>query len=111
MKETIVVVLMMCGSVLALIAAVGVLRMPDLYTRMHAATKAGTIGVGFLLVAAAVQLGTLEASVQIGLIILFLVFTAPVAAHMIARAGYFTGTPLWKRSVIDELRTEYEKRQ
>ena len=95
------------GSVFAVLAAVGIVRMPDLFTRIQTATKASTLGVACVMVAAAVQFGDLGTIARAVLVIAFLFFTAPVAAHAIGRAAYFHGVPLWARSVVDELREHY----
>ena len=85
------------------VAALGVLRMPDLYTRMHAATKAGTLGAGLLLVGAAFVLGDPWVTVRAVLTVAFLALTVPVASHLVARAAYRTGrAPLWSATVLDE---------
>ena len=79
------------------------LRLPDVLIRMHASTKAGTLGCGLILVAAAVHFGETGIVARAVAAIVFLMLTAPVAAHMIGRAAYRTGVPLWKGTVIDEL--------
>jgi multicomponent Na+:H+ antiporter subunit G len=89
---------------LMLVAGLGLVRMPDLLTRMHASSKAGTLGAALVLAAAAVRLGEIGVTVRAALVVLFLFLTAPVASHLIARAGYRTGVPLSDDTVIDELR-------
>ncbi len=96
--------LLFIGAVFTLLGAVGMLRMPDLLTRLQASTKAGTLGVGFILLAEVVHFGSLGVAVRILLIIAFLFLTAPVAAHMIARAAYYRRVPLWQGVRLDELR-------
>lgn len=88
--------LLLLGSLFALIAAVGVVRMPDIYCRMHAATKAGAFGVSLILLALCVALPTLRVFVQSLLIVGFFYLTAPVAAHLIGRVGIKGKLPLWK---------------
>ena len=111
MSEILAGVLILIGSGFCLVAALGIVRLPDTLTRMHAATKAGTLGAGLLIIGAAVffqDLGvTLRAVTIIGLVVL----TAPVAAHLIGRASYESGVALSDRTWIDELKTyEDEKR-
>ena len=81
-------VLMLLGSVFSLLASIGVLRFPDLLTRMHAASKAGAVGGGLLLLA--VALVSLDAAVALRALlgIGFLLLTTPVAAHLLARVTY-----------------------
>ncbi len=103
MSDVIAGLLAVTGAFFAFAAAVGVLRMPDVYIRMHASTKAGTLGSGLILLAVAVHFSEFGAGTRALAAIAFLLFTAPVAAHMIAKAAYRTGVPLWSRSVVDEL--------
>jgi len=65
------------------------------------------LGVGLLIASVAVHYGRMGIVTQAVIIIAFFFLTTPVAAHMIARAGYFTGVPLWEKSVVDELRGRY----
>lgn len=94
------------GAAFAALAGLGVVRLPDIYIRMHAATKAGTLGAGLVLVAVAVHFGDFSVTLRVIAAISFLVITAPVAAHMIGRAAYRSGVPLWRGSVIDEWRSQ-----
>lgn len=95
---------MLTGSAFMLVAGIGVLRMPDLFMRMHAATKAGTLGVGLVLTSVGVHYGDAAIAIRAAVAILFLVLTAPVAAHLIGRAAYRTGVRLWEGTMVDELR-------
>jgi multicomponent Na+:H+ antiporter subunit G len=90
------------GSAFALLAALGVLRMPDVFTRMQASTKASTLGLGCLLVGAALQLGDFGSFIRVVSIGAFILLTTPVAAHVIARASYLADVPLWEGTVLDE---------
>ena len=103
MTEIITAALVVAGGLFAFAAALGVLRLPDVLIRMHASTKAGTLGCGLILVAVAVYFGETGIIARSVAAIVFLMLTAPVAAHMIGRAAYRTGVPLWKGTVIDEL--------
>lgn len=96
--------LIIMGSTLSALAAVGILRMPDLYMRIQAATKSSTLGVSCIVAAAIIRLEGTGATTHALLVIAFLFLTAPVAAHMIGRAAYMAGVPLWNRSTLDEWR-------
>lgn len=109
MNDLIIVVLGIIGSVAILIASIGILRMPDFYLRLSVTIKAATLGIGLLLIAAAIFFGEISVTTKVLAITFFLFLTAPVAAHMIGRASYFIGTPLWKESVLDELKDKYDK--
>ena len=102
-------VLWMTGAAFALLAAVGVLRMPDVFTRMQASTKASTLGLGCLLLGAALQWGDVGSFVRLASIGAFILLTTPVSAHMIARAAYLAAVPLWDGTVLDERRASDEK--
>ena len=77
------------------------LRFPDVLIRMHASTKAGTLGSGLILVAVAIFFADSATISRAILAILFLMLTAPVAAHMIGRAAFKTGASLWNTRVED----------
>jgi CPA2 family monovalent cation:H+ antiporter-2 len=102
--------LILIGATFALRAGAGVIRMPDLFTRMQAATKASTLGIGCIILAVAVHFGELGVTTRALATIIFVFLTAPVAAHMIARAAYFVGVPLWEGTIIDELHGHYDWR-
>jgi multicomponent Na+:H+ antiporter subunit G len=99
---------MLGGTAFMVIAALGLMRLPDLYMRMHAITKAGTLGVGLLLVGVAVHFGDLSVSTRAAAVILFVLFTAPVSGHMIGRAGYLERVPLWDGTQMDEWQSSFE---
>jgi multicomponent Na+:H+ antiporter subunit G len=86
-----------------LLAAVGLVRLPDLYTRMSATSKAATLGASLVLLGAALHFGTAAAAGRALVIVAFLFLTAPIAAHAIGRAGYRRGSPLWTGTIADEL--------
>lgn len=95
MTEVIAGILLLLGSLFSFIAALGVLRLPDVLIRMHASTKAGTLGCSLIALGAALYLGG-DAWARAVLIILFLFLTAPMAAHMLGRAALRTGVPLYQ---------------
>jgi multicomponent Na+:H+ antiporter subunit G len=109
MVEYMIMILCFIGAVFILLAAIGLVRMPDFYLRVSVTTKAATLGIGLILVGAALYFREISVTSRVMAIIFFLLLTAPVAAHMIGRASYFIGTKLWKKSVIDELKGQYEK--
>ena len=103
MIEVIGGILLLIGAAFSLIAGIGLTRLPDLYVRMHAATKAGTLGAGLVLVALALEAQVLEVAARAIAGMVFLFFTAPIAAHLLGRAGYIAGVPMWSQSCMDEL--------
>lgn len=104
MSDLLIATLLTVGTLFAVIAAVGILRMPDFYMRISATTKASTLGVTFILGATAVYFNDAAVSGKIIAIIAFIVLTTPVAAHMIGRAAHRSGVPLWNGSVQDDLK-------
>lgn len=102
MTEVIAAVLMLAGTAFMLIASIGLLRLPDLYMRMHAITKAGTLGIGLLLIGVAVHFADLSFTTRVVAVILFVLLTAPISAHMIGRAGYLGGVSLWRGTIFDQ---------
>jgi multicomponent Na+:H+ antiporter subunit G len=109
MAELVVSLLLLIGGAFATIAAVGILRMPDLLTRIHAATKVGTVGVSALVLAVMFHFGDLSVHTRGVLIIAFFLLTAPVAAHMIGGAAYRKGVPVWPPKHPDEWREDRRK--
>jgi multicomponent Na+:H+ antiporter subunit G len=101
--DVVAAVFILSGAVLALGAGVGLLRFPDLLTRMHTAAKPQVLGMLLMLAALALRLRSASAVGMLALVALFQVLTAPVAAHMVARAGYRTGKVDSERLIVDEL--------
>ncbi|WP_409288108.1 monovalent cation/H(+) antiporter subunit G [Peribacillus sp. SCS-37] len=99
------------GALLSLVTAFGLLRLPDVYTRSHAASKSATMGVMLVLVGTFIYFfkeeGTADARLLLGIIFIFL--TSPVAGHLISRAAYNNGVKLWGSSVQDDLKRDREK--
>ncbi len=107
-REIMVSLFLLMGGILSLIAVAGVLRMPDIFTRMHAATKVGTVGVSSITIGLMIHFGSITVLSRGILVIAFFLLTAPVAAHMIARAAYRSGVSLWILTRIDEWKTHGE---
>ncbi|MDQ0324561.1 multicomponent Na+:H+ antiporter subunit G [Rhodopseudomonas julia] len=89
--DVLVGVMIVIGALFAVVASVGLLRFPDLYTRMHAASKAGTLGSGLMLLALALEAPHLDIFTRAVAGVVFFLLTAPVSAHLLARAAYLTG--------------------
>lgn len=98
--------LMVVGAVFSLLAAVGVLRLPDLYTRMHAASKAGVVGAGLILLSLALASGDGAVILRAILGVVFLLLTTPVSAHLLARAAYRAGLQPASVTIINDLQRE-----
>lgn len=95
--------LILFGAVFVLLAAVGLLRFPDFYIRLHASTKLVTLGGIGILGGAALAFGATGISERVLLIAAFFLLTAPLSGYMIAHAGYLAGLrPYRERSSVDE---------
>ncbi len=91
------------GVLLVLLAGVGLLRFPDVLTRANAATKAAGLGVASVLGGVAFVLDSPAGWTKMSIAVLLQFLTAPVAGHVIGRAAYRSGTPIWDGTVIDDL--------
>jgi len=109
MTDALIIIFSSLGALFILLAAVGFLRMPDTYLRISVTTKAVTLGVGLILVSAAIYFDDLSVTSRVLAIILFIILTAPVGAHLIGRASYFLGVKMWDKSKMDELEGKYKK--
>jgi multicomponent Na+:H+ antiporter subunit G len=107
MTDFFIILLATAGALFSLLAAIGIIRMPDTYLRISVNTKAATLGVGLMLGSAAIFFQDFAATTRVQAIIIFILLTAPVGAHLIGRTSYFTGNKLWKGSVIDDLKGKY----
>lgn len=94
MTDLVAAALLLTGTALALIASIGLHRLPDLFSRMHAATKPATLGLVLTLTGVAIALGDLPAVAKLGAVIIFQFVTAPIGAHLIGRSVYVAGTEL-----------------
>jgi len=102
-NDLVVAALLATGAAWMLIASIGILRMPDVYMRMQASTKASSLAAGLMLGAVALHFGQAGVTARALAAIGFLYLTVPVAAHLIARAAYHAGVPLWEGTHVDEL--------
>lgn len=108
MSENVAAALLAAGATFMVISGIGILRMPDLYTRMSATSKAASLGAGLALAAVGVHFGRLDVSLRAAAAVVFVFLTVPVAAHMIARAAYLARVPLWRRTRSDDLAGRYD---
>ena len=96
-------ILLLLGAGFTLLAALGMVRLPDLYTRMHAASKAGAVGGGFILLAVALHSQDAAVALRAILGIIFIFLTTPVSAHLLAKASYISGYRPCEETSVDEL--------
>ncbi len=94
---------LLAGAAFVLVAAIGVIRLPDLYTRMHAASKAGAVGGGLILLAVALLAYDVAVAIRAVIGVIFLVLTTPLAAHLLARSGHLAGYEPISETVVDDI--------
>lgn len=111
LKDVLTLIFATIGVVFILISAIGILKLPDLYTRVHASGKNGTLGIMGVLLGVAVHHGDLIAAAKMIALIAFFWLTAPVAAHMLDRAAYLTGVKRAPQTVQDDLAGKYDVEQ
>lgn len=91
------------GSLLMLVGSIGMLRFPDIYMRMHAATKAPSLGIMMMLIAFALHFASGAIFIEVILIIAFIFLTTPVASHAIGATAHHLGLKKWHKMEIDDL--------
>lgn len=109
MMEWLTGILVVAGTLLILVAIIGLLRLPDLLTRAHALTKAMTLGISLLLLAFGLHHATAAAGFKALLTIFFLFLTIPVAGHLVGLVAYKQNLPRWKQQPPAELPTKEDQ--
>lgn len=105
--HTLGVVLIVLGTIFLLLAAIGVLRLPDVFARQHAGGKAATLGVMTVLLGVAALVDDPASTIKLLLAIAFQLVASPTATHALARVAYRRGIPMWDRTAVDELAEAY----
>ncbi|MFT5194413.1 MAG: multicomponent Na+:H+ antiporter subunit G [Cellvibrionaceae bacterium] len=109
MVEILSSLFLVIGVIFIFVGALGVLTMQDIFMRMSASTKTTILGTGFMLIGVIIFFGDVGVTGRAIAIFLFILATAPVSAHLIGRAAYSDGVPLWEGTKIDELRGKYDE--
>ncbi|MAW85632.1 MAG: Na+/H+ antiporter subunit G [Phyllobacteriaceae bacterium] len=99
-------VFLIIGAAFSLVAAIGINRLPDIYSRTHAASKAGTLGSCLMLIALAIYAEDAGTTLRALAGVVFFLLTAPISSHLLGKASYAVGYPMWKGSVLDEMPPE-----
>ncbi|MBU1726747.1 MAG: monovalent cation/H(+) antiporter subunit G [Candidatus Omnitrophica bacterium] len=102
MNEIAGMVFIIIGLVFDFFGCLGLLRLPDVYNRLHASIKCVTLGTSSILFGLFLYKGFTPMGIKALLCILFLVLTAPVSAHVLSRSAHKAGVKLWEKSVCDE---------
>lgn len=103
--NSLIILFITVGVFFILVTAIGLIRLPDVYSRAHAASKSATLGVMSILIGVFLHFWLIEGNFNPRIIlgIVFLFITGPVGGHMMAKAAYFSGVPLAKETVRDDM--------
>lgn len=102
MIQTLGYIFIVVGLIFDFLGCIGLIRLPDVYTRLQATTKCVTLGTCSILLGVVILKGFCTTSIKALLAIVFLLLTSPVAAHALARGAYKSGVKLWDKSVCDK---------
>ena len=108
MSETIGLILLIAGISFDVVGCIGLVRLPDIYNRLQAATKCVTLGTCLILLSVVFYTGIGPMSMKALLCIWFVLMTSPTGAHAIARAAHRSGIRLWEGSVMDKYAEDRE---
>ncbi len=110
MNNNIALSLVIVGVVFDLLGCLGLIRLPDIYNRLQAATKSVTLGTCAILFGVALEFGIVSSGgIKALICILFVMFTSPTAAHALAKGSHTSGFKLWEGSKVDKLKKDKEK--
>nr|WP_106780618.1 monovalent cation/H(+) antiporter subunit G [Lysinibacillus timonensis] len=111
LANILVVFFIAAGLLFTVVAAIGIIRLPDLYSRSHAASKSSTLGVMCILLGVFFHFwlneGHFNPAILLG--VLFLFITGPVGAHIMGRSSYIAGVKPWSGTIRDDLKNELER--
>lgn len=102
-RDLIAIIALALGLFFMFVGVLGVLRLPDAYSRMHAASKCTTLGLTGMLIAAGLHLWTLDVIAKSATVIIFTYIATPIGAHLLAKAAHHGKLPQWERTLSDEL--------
>lgn len=102
MIDIVAYILIAVGVLFDIFGCIGLVRFPDVYNRLQAATKCVTLGTVMLLVGVALIAANGPVSAKALICAVFIMITSPTAAHAIAKGAYASGVPLWEDSVVDK---------
>ena len=97
------------GAIFDFFGCMGLVRLPDVYNRLQAATKCVTLGTIFILVGTAIATADPAISIKAILCAVFVLITSPTGAHALARGSYISGVKLWEKSVTDKFKDRAEE--
>jgi len=99
-------ILISIGVLFDIVGAIGLIRLPDVYNRLQAATKCVTLGTCLILVGVLVHSGWSAIGIKALLAAVFVLWTSPTGSHALARGAHIAGVPLWRGTVVDRYRED-----
>lgn len=108
-KEILSSILIIVGVGFMMIAAIGLLRLPDFYIRNSASTKASTLGLGLILFGISIHFNDVEIALEIIAILIFILLISPLSAHVMARSAFKIKIPFWEKTNFEDLEKQREK--
>ena len=108
MNDVVGLALISIGILFDVFGCIGLIRLPDVYNRLQAATKCVTLGTCLILLGTVILVDSAPAMVKGLICIVFILFTSPTAAHALARGAHLSGVKLWNQSVVDQYREDNE---
>jgi len=109
MSEILGMIFIIIGLAFDFFGCLGLIRLPDVYNRLQASTKCVTLGTCSILFGLFLFKGFTSAGIKAILCIIFLLLTAPVSAHALARGAHKSGVKLWEKSVCDKYEEDHER--
>ncbi len=108
MSEPVAIILFVIGALFDLLGCIGLVRLPDIYNRLQAATKCVTLGTCFILFGVFFWSGFSAMGAKALLCAAFILLTSPTAAHALARGAHISGVKLWEKSLMDKFAEDEE---
>ncbi len=109
--EIVVSVFLLVGTAIMLLSSLGIVRFGDVFLRMHAATKSGTLGIGFIMIAVALFFGESIINIKLLALTVLYFFTSPIGAQVLAHAAHLSNAPMVKETWVDDLATQQHTRE
>ena len=110
MSNNFAIAFVVIGVIFDLLGCLGLIRLPDIYNRLQAATKSVTLGTCAILFGVFLEFGFSSGGIKALICIMFVMFTSPTAAHALARGSHIRGFKLWEGSKVDKLKEAKEKK-
>lgn len=108
MMNSLIAFMLVGGTIMTALAVVGIIRLPDMYSRLHAATKSTTLGVIMIMTGAFIYFWYIEGLIETNLLLgaLFILLTSPVASHLLSRSAFHADVKPYKLTVLNDLKRD-----